>query len=76
MSKIYKIAVLPGDGTGPEVVAEGLKVLDAAAGKFGFATETTDFDWGGDRERIERQTNCSASDWRPGSVWAKCRHVF
>ena len=49
MSKTYKIAVLPGDGTGPEVVVEGLKVLNAAAEKFGFAIETTDFDWGGDR---------------------------
>lgn len=37
--KVYKIAVLPGDGTGPEVVAEGLKVLDAAAAKYGFAFE-------------------------------------
>ena len=31
MGKTYKIAALPGDGTGPEVVAEGLKVLQAAA---------------------------------------------
>ncbi len=29
MSKTYEIAVIPGDGTGPEVVAEGLKILDA-----------------------------------------------
>ena len=36
MSKNYKIAVIPGDGTGPEVVAEGLKVMKAAADKFGF----------------------------------------
>ena len=28
---MYKIAVLPGDGTGPEVVDEGLKVLDAVS---------------------------------------------
>ena len=34
--KSYKIAVIPGDGTGPEVVAEGLKVLKAASKKFGF----------------------------------------
>ena len=32
----YDIAVIPGDGTGPEVIAEGLKVLDAVSGKFGF----------------------------------------
>ena len=36
MSKSYNIAVLPGDGTGPEVVIEGKKVLSAAAAKFGF----------------------------------------
>ena len=35
--------------TGPEVVVEGLKVLNAVAEKFGFAIETKDFDWGGDR---------------------------
>jgi len=33
MSKTYKIAVLPGDGTGPEVVDEGRKALRAAADK-------------------------------------------
>jgi 3-isopropylmalate dehydrogenase len=47
--KKYKIAILPGDGTGPEVVAEGMKVLNAAAEKFNFSIETEDFDWGGDR---------------------------
>ncbi len=31
MARSYNIAVLPGDGTGPEVVGEGLKVLNAAA---------------------------------------------
>lgn len=46
---MYKIAVLPGDGTGPEVVREGLKVLAAAAQKTGFKYETTEYDWGGDR---------------------------
>lgn len=49
MSKSYTIAVIPGDGTGPEVVREGKKVLDAAARKFGFSIDTTDFDFGGDR---------------------------
>ncbi len=49
MSKTYKIAVIPGDGTGPEVVDEGRKALRAAADKFGFKIETTDFDFGGDR---------------------------
>ena len=49
MGKTYKIAVMGGDGTGPEVAAEGLKVLEAAAGKFNFKLELTDFNYGGDR---------------------------
>jgi 3-isopropylmalate dehydrogenase len=49
MGKTYKIAVMGGDGTGPEVAAEGVKVLQAAAGKFNFNLELTDFDYGGDR---------------------------
>lgn len=49
MSKTYKIAVIPGDGTGPEVVREGIKVLNAAAAKFGFKLEYQNFDFGGDR---------------------------
>ena len=48
MGKNYKIAVLPGDGTGPEVVAEAVKVLDAAGRKFGFTTEKTTYNWGGE----------------------------
>jgi 3-isopropylmalate dehydrogenase len=46
---MHRIAVIPGDGTGPEVVAEGLKVLEAAAAKFGFEYETTKYDFGGER---------------------------
>jgi len=49
MGKTYKIAVMGGDGTGPEVAAEGVKVLKAAADKFDFKLELTDFDYGGDR---------------------------
>ncbi len=49
MSNTYKIAVMGGDGTGPEVAAEGVKVLQAAADKFNFKLELTDFDYGGDR---------------------------
>lgn len=47
--KTYKIAVIPGDGTGPEVVAEGLKTLQAAAQKYQFKCETVKFDFGGER---------------------------
>ena len=49
MAKTYKIAVMPGDGTGPEVVREGVKVLDAAAAKYGFKLDKTDYDFGGER---------------------------
>jgi 3-isopropylmalate dehydrogenase len=44
-----KIAVIGGDGTGPEVVAEGLKVLDVVAKKVGFEYTTQDFNVSGDR---------------------------
>jgi len=47
--KTYKIAVIPGDGTGPEVIREGLKVVAAAAQKFGFKYQTTNYDFGGER---------------------------
>ncbi|MBM3255040.1 MAG: 3-isopropylmalate dehydrogenase [Candidatus Omnitrophica bacterium] len=46
---MYRIAVIPGDGTGPEVVNEGLKVLGAAAKKFSFKYESKIFDFGGER---------------------------
>jgi len=49
MARSYTIAVIPGDGTGPEVVAEGLKVLEAAGARFGFTLETETYDFGGER---------------------------
>jgi len=45
----YKIAVIGGDGTGPEVVAEGLKVLEVTAQKNGFTYESVSYDFGGER---------------------------
>src|SRR5574340_312 len=47
--KSYNIAVIPGDGTGPEVIAEGVKVLNAAEEKFGFKLNLTYYDFGGER---------------------------
>jgi 3-isopropylmalate dehydrogenase len=44
-----RIAVIPGDGTGPEVIREGRKVLEAAAKKHGFPLAFTEFDFGGAR---------------------------
>ena len=46
---MLKIAVIPGDGIGPEVVREGLKVLEAAAGATGLKYELQHYDFGGDR---------------------------
>ena len=43
----HKIAVIPGDGIGPEIVREARKVLDAAAGKYGFELEYTELLMGG-----------------------------
>ncbi len=45
----YNIAVIPGDGTGPEVTVEAVKVLNACAKKNGFSLSLTHFDFGGER---------------------------
>jgi 3-isopropylmalate dehydrogenase len=52
----YKIGVIPGDGTGPEVVAEGLKVLKAAAERFRFKYELEQYDLGGERYLRTKET--------------------
>jgi 3-isopropylmalate dehydrogenase len=62
----YRIAVLPGDGTGPEVVREGLKVLEAAQGACGFKLELEHYDLGGDRY-------LSTGDILPDSVLEELR---
>ena len=46
---MYNIAVIPGDGTGPEVVREGIKVLNAVSELSGFKLNYTHFDLGGER---------------------------
>lgn len=57
--KTYKIAVIPGDGTGPEVIAEAVKVMQTAAKKFGFEMSLTEYDLGG---RRYKQTGETLSD--------------
>ncbi len=49
MSNNLKLAVIPGDGTGPEVTAEALKILNCIAPLENFKYETTHFDWGCER---------------------------
>jgi 3-isopropylmalate dehydrogenase len=53
---MHKIAVIPGDGTGPEVVAEGLKVLKAVSDKFKFKYHLEHFDLGGERYLKNQET--------------------
>jgi 3-isopropylmalate dehydrogenase len=49
MSHTYRLAVIAGDGIGPEVVAEGQKVLDSVAGRHDVAFESTEYDLGAQR---------------------------
>ena len=53
---MYKIAVMPGDGTGPEVTVEAVKVLKTAADKFDFKVDLTEFDFGGERYKRTGET--------------------
>ena len=48
MTKEYHISVIPGDGTGPEVVTEGIKILQTLSDKFGFKLNFTYYDLGGE----------------------------
>ncbi|MGD9819586.1 MAG: isocitrate/isopropylmalate family dehydrogenase, partial [Desulfomonilaceae bacterium] len=49
MSKKYSIAVIGGDGTGPEVIKEGIKVLETTSRKFAFDLDFHHYDIGGER---------------------------
>jgi isocitrate dehydrogenase len=44
-TRSYQIAVIPGDGIGTEVVPQGIRVLEAAAKRFGFSCTWRNFDW-------------------------------
>ena len=47
--RTHKIAAIPGDGIGPEVISAGLEVLEACAERDGgFALDVSHFDWGSD----------------------------
>jgi 3-isopropylmalate dehydrogenase len=49
MAKIYQIAVIPGDGIGPEVVTEGLKVLETVSEMVGLQYDLHTYDFGGEQ---------------------------
>jgi 3-isopropylmalate dehydrogenase len=54
--KSYDIAVIAGDGTGPEVIGEAIKVLNAASARFGLKLNYTSYDLGGARYLRTRET--------------------
>ncbi|MCB9831239.1 MAG: 3-isopropylmalate dehydrogenase [Planctomycetes bacterium] len=64
----YKIGVIGGDGIGPEVVDEGLKVLRVAAEKFGFDFETKDYPWGAEHY-------LATGEAHPDSVYSEYREM-
>jgi 3-isopropylmalate dehydrogenase len=53
---VYRIAVIAGDGTGPEVTVEAVKVLKTAADKFNFKLGFTEFDFGAERYKKTGET--------------------
>ena len=56
MARNIKLAVIPGDGIGTEVVAEGLKVLNAVSASAGLSFSTTDYDLGARRYNATGET--------------------
>jgi 3-isopropylmalate dehydrogenase len=71
---MYKIAVVPGDGTGPEVVAEGLKVLKAASEKYGFKYNEIHYDLGGERYLKQTLPDLSEELRRMDAIYLKDCH--
>ena len=63
-----RIGVIPGDGIGPEVVDQGLRVLRRAAEKYGFAYETIPYKWGADHYLATGETH-------PDSALAEYREM-
>ncbi len=64
----YKIGVIGGDGIGPEVVVEGLKVLRVAAEKYGFDFVTKDYPWGAEHYLATGETH-------PDSAYSEYREM-
>jgi len=54
--KTYKIAKIPGDGIGPEIIREGVKVLDAASDKYNFKIDWVEYDNGAERYLKTKET--------------------
>jgi tartrate dehydrogenase/decarboxylase / D-malate dehydrogenase len=63
MSKTYRVAVIPGDGIGKEVVPEGIRVLEQAAKRFGFKLKTDWFDFAS-CDYYEKHGRMMPQDWK------------
>ena len=63
MSQTYNVAVIAGDGIGKEVMPEGLKIVKAAANKFGLNIEFHTFEWGG-CDYYETHGKMMPDDWK------------
>jgi len=63
MTKTYRIAVIPGDGIGKEVVPEGMRALEAAASRFGFALHADWFDFAS-CDYYEKHGRMMPEDWK------------
>src|SRR5579862_9242501 len=62
-NRVYNIAVIPGDGIGKEVVPEGVRVLEAAAKKFGFELRQDNFDFAS-CDYYEKHGRMMPEDWK------------
>ena len=62
-NRVYRIAVIPGDGIGKEVMPEGVRVLEAAAKKFGFELRNDDFDFAS-YDYYEKHQKMMPDDWK------------
>ena len=63
MTKTYRIAVIPGDGIGKEVVPEGIRVLEQAAKRFGFILKSDWFDFAS-CDYYEKHGRMMPEDWK------------
>ena len=62
-NRVYRIAVIPGDGIGKETVPEGVRVLEAAARKYGFELRNDDFDFAS-YDYYEKHQRMMPEDWK------------
>jgi tartrate dehydrogenase/decarboxylase / D-malate dehydrogenase len=64
MNPTYRIAAIPGDGIGKEVMPEGLRVLNVAAERFGFALDVTPIEWAS-CDYYAQHGRMMPEDWKP-----------